>query len=267
MHPHLVAVDELGLSIGSYGVCLALAAALGALVGSAEARRARLDPAAVRGIGLALVAIAFVGAKLLMIVVAPEGFRPVTLLSPPTFASTGGIFYGGLLAALGASVVLTRRAGLSWWSFADCAAPAAALGHAVGRVGCFLAGCCWGRPTQLPWAVSFPYEAYLNAGAPCAISLHPVQLYEAVLELGIFLVLRGRQTSKPFEGAVLAGYLLLYGVGRCALELFRADDRGGIGGVSTSQAIAVGLGVVAVAIVIRKSGSVSTAFGRSPAAR
>lgn len=136
----------------------------------------------------------------------------------------GLIFYGGLLGASLVVVLFARRKGIPLWNLADVLAPSVALGHALGRVGCLMNGCCYGRPTGLPWAVCYPagHETFPK-GAGAATPVHPVQLYEAGLNLGLYAALAWLFGRRNFEGQVFAGYLICYAVLRAFVESFRGD--------------------------------------------
>jgi phosphatidylglycerol:prolipoprotein diacylglycerol transferase len=132
-------------------------------------------------------------------------------------------------------------------------APGIALGHVIGRIGCLMAGCCYGRQTNVPWAITFtdPFAA-ANVGTPLNVPLHPTQLYEAGAELLIliFLLLTERK-GRPFAGRTFWGYMFLYAVSRFIIEFYRADERGVIMGLSTSQFISVLLAPLSVFMLIR----------------
>ena len=146
-----------------------------------------------------------------------------------------------------------RRHALPVWKVADITAPAIAIAHAFGRVGCFAAGCCYGIPTDAPWGVTFTnsYSGTL-VGVPLNIPLHPTQLYSALGNLAIFGVLLWLYRRKRFDGQVFWSYTVLYGIFRFAVEFWRGDPRGTMfsGMLSTSQFVAilmvtVGLGMLA----------------------
>ena len=170
------------------------------------------------------------------------------------------MFYGGLIGALVAAVVLLRRYRLPFFEVADVLAPSVALGHFFGRLGCFSAGCCYGRSCSPAWGVVFshPLAAEIS-GTPLGVPLVPTQLYEAAFNLAnyAFLAWLFRRRLRP--GSVLAAYLIGYGVARFVIEFFRGDaDRGFVlgGALSTSQAIAgvmVPLGF-AILIWVRRRG-------------
>ena len=135
--------------------------------------------------------------------------QPRELLS---LVRAGGVFYGGLLAALGVAIFLVRRYQLRIWTTADLFAPGIALGHVVGRLGCLMAGCCYGTPTTMPWAITFTNPlAASNVGTPLGIPLHPTQLYDAGAELLILIILLvTERRGKPFAGRTFWLYMLLY---------------------------------------------------------
>jgi phosphatidylglycerol:prolipoprotein diacylglycerol transferase len=153
-----------------------------------------------------------------------------------------GVYYGGLLLALGSAAWFIAKKHLPVWTVADLAAPGIALGQAIGRLGCLSAGCCYGKPTHVPWGTTFtdPY-AYDNVGVPLNVPLHPTQIYESVGTLALFLFLMWRLSRKHIAGQILMEYLILYSVLRFVIEFFRGDDRGFVlyGLLSTSQFIAI----------------------------
>ena len=128
------------------------------------------------------------------------------------------------------------------WTVTDVFAPGIALGHIVGRLGCLMAGCCFGRPTSVPWAITFRDPAALaNAGTTLGVPLHPTQLYEAAAEaLILALLLVFEHKARPFPGRTFWTYMLLYGISRFVIEFYRGDPRGLVFGVlSTSQFISM----------------------------
>lgn len=156
----------------------------------------------------------------------------------------GGVFYGGLIAALIVSAWYMRKAKLPGWKTADVFAPAVALGHGIGRLGCFSAGCCWGVQCDRPWAVTFTNPvAHDLVGVPLNVPLHPTQLYEAFAEFAIFGILYWRIRKPHAEGAIIGAYLMLYSTARFIVEFFRVHEQGNLlgGPFDTSQWISVGL--------------------------
>lgn len=139
----------------------------------------------------------------------------------------------------------------------DVFAPGIALGHAIGRVGCFAAGCCWGKPTTLPWGITFtnPLAAQL-VGTPLGVPLHPTQLYEMVLEIANFFLLVWLLGRKRFNGEVIGTYMFVYGVARYFLDLLRdhPERDGALHGVmSTAQLLSIGLVIAGGLLWLRTS--------------
>src|SRR5712692_7643671 len=154
MHPQLFHLGP--FTLYSYGLLVALAFVTSLYLASHLAERSGLDPDRITSLGLYVGIAAIVGAKLFLILSDWNYYRenPRQTFSLATLQA-GGVFFGGLVAALAVAAWYMRRAALPPLATADVFAPAIALGHAIGRVGCFLAGCCWGRPSALPWAVTF----------------------------------------------------------------------------------------------------------------
>ena len=257
MHPVLLTTPF--FTLYTFGVLLATAylSALGWL--QRGARRAGLDPEPLTSLGIWAIVGALVGAKALLILRSAGDYlaRPSELWSLSLLTSAGD-FYGGFLGALVASAIFFRKhRGVPVWRAADLCAPAIALGQAIGRIGCFMAGDDYGRPTSVPWAVTFTDPAAATiGGAPLGVPLHPVQLYESAVCLVLFgfLVWFGRRPHR--EGDVIATYTLLYAIARFGLEFFRGDaDRGFVFGglLSTSQFIAIPLAAIAIVVLLTRS--------------
>ena len=238
MHPILFKIGD--WPVYSYGVLLALAYLAGLQLAVVRARHRGVDPARIMDLGIYLIIAALVGAKLMLVAVDFNYFRaqPRELLS---LVRAGGVFYGGLIAAFFTALWLVRRYQLSMWVTADLMAPGIALGHVVGRLGCLLAGCCYGRSTGVPWAITFTDPiAAVNVGTPLQIPLHPTQLYDAGAELIILIVLLlTERRGRPFPGRTFWMYMLLYAVSRFAIEFYRGAPRGGAFGLSTSQLVSI----------------------------
>ena len=253
MHPILFEVHS--WPVYAYGVLLAVAYLAGLQMAVVRARRLGLDSNRVLDLGIYLIIAALVGAKLMLVAVDFNYFRqqPRELLS---LVRAGGVFYGGLIAALGVAIWLVRRYALNLWTVADLMAPGIALGHVIGRLGCLLAGCCYGRPTSVPWAITFTSpEAAANVGTPLGIPLHPTQLYDAGAELVILvLLLVTERRGRPFAGRTFWLYMLLYAISRFVIEFYRGDERGIILGLSTSQFVSVVIAPLAILMLLRLGG-------------
>ncbi len=256
MHPILFEIGR--FPVYTYGVLLAAAYLLGLQFALRRARTRGLDPNRVMDLGIWIIISALAGAKLLLLVVDFDTFgrNPAELL---TLLRSGGVFYGGLIAAVAVALWYLRRHKMPMWTVTDVFAPGIALGHVIGRMGCLFAGCCFGRPTDLPWAIEFhsTYAAQ-NVGTPLNIPLHPTQLYEAGAELLIlvFLLVTERK-GRPFPGRTFWGYLLLYGISRFIIEFYRGDSRGMVGDFSTSQFVSlliVPLAIIMLIVLGRRGG-------------
>src|SRR5690348_2112734 len=201
----------------------ALGLIAGLLVVGRNARQQGIDPDLAWNLGIVAILSALIGAKILMIVNDWSEYsqHPGEIFSLATLQA-GGVFYGGLLAAIVMCVWYIRRHHMPALRTCDVFAPGIALGHALGRVGCFAAGCCYGKPTNLPWGVTFTNPlAHQLVGTPLDIALHPTQLYEFVVELSNFVFLYWLLRHKRFEGQVIGAYLFIYGVARFFLEFLR----------------------------------------------
>jgi phosphatidylglycerol:prolipoprotein diacylglycerol transferase len=254
MHPRLITTPYFVLH--TFGVFLA-AAYLAAIWWLYRGiKREGLDAEQTAGFGLWLVIGAILGAKALMIVrMIPDYLaRPGDLFSFSTLQSAGD-FYGGFIGALIAAwVFFALHPAIPRWLIADLCGPAIALGQAIGRIGCFMAGDDYGRPTNLPWAVVFhDPEATDIGGTPLGIPLHPVQIYESLVCMALFLFLVWLARRKRFDGQIILAYSILYAVARFLLEYLRGDaDRGFVieGLLSTSQFIAVVVFVICVPLFL-----------------
>jgi phosphatidylglycerol:prolipoprotein diacylglycerol transferase len=225
----------------TYGVLVALGFLAAIWMATRLARAAGIDAEAVANLGIYCALVAMAGAKLMMFAVDPEYRRDVFSWAA---LQAGGVFYGGLIAALAVSWWYMRKTGLELFATADVFAPAIALGHAIGRLGCFSAGCCWGRECHLPWAVTFRDPVANDiTGVPLNVPLHPTQLYESFAEFLIFGILYWRIRKPHPKGAIIGLYLMLYGAARFVVEFFRYHDQGNLWGsaLDTSQVISLAL--------------------------
>ena len=257
MHP--VLFEAGGLTIYSYGVLLAAAYLLGLQFALMRARSRGLQGQQVMDLGIWIIISALVGAKLLLLIVDFEQFtsNPRDLLS---LARSGGVFYGGLIAAVIVALTYLRRHHMPLWTTTDVFAPGIALGHIVGRLGCLLAGCCFGRPASVPWAITFTDPAAMaNVGTPLGVPLHPTQLYEAGAEaLILILLLVFERRGRAFPGRTFWTYLLLYGVSRFVIEFYRGDPRGMVfDALSTSQFVSVVLVPLSIVMLFLLSRRIS----------
>ena len=246
------------VTIHTYGLLLAVAFISGIWLTSRNARRNGIDPDAIWNMGLVVIFAALVGAKALLFLSDFSYYaeNPREIFSLSTLRSTG-VYYGGLLMALLATAIYFKVKKLPSWKVADLAAPGIALGQSIGRLGCFSAGCCYGKPTHSFLGVTFTSTyAYENVGVPLNVPLHPTQLYESVATFLLFLFLSWRLRRRHVTGQIVLEYLFIYAILRFIIEFFRDDERGFVfhGLLSTSQFIGILtiLGSVAAYLVIRR---------------
>lgn len=223
MHPILFQLGP--VTIYTYGVLVAVGVLLGLWYARRQAPRAGLDPDQVWNLGIYMVLAGLILAKVWLVLSSWDYYfaHPRDIFSIATFQS-GGTFYGGLAGSVLMIVIYTHVQKISVLAVLDTFCAALPLGHAIGRLGCFAAGCCFGKPTSLPWGVTFTNPlAQQLAGTPLGIPLHPTQLYEVALELVNFVLLVWLGARQRFTGQILGAYLVLYGMERGILEFFRGD--------------------------------------------
>ncbi|MBN2506079.1 MAG: prolipoprotein diacylglyceryl transferase [Verrucomicrobia bacterium] len=217
MHP--VAFHLGSLPIYWYGILMALAFVVGLWTASRRCVRDALSPDAVVDAGVWLILGTLVGARLLYVITYwGDQFagRPWTDIF---MVRHGGlVFYGGLIGASLAIVLYVRLKLMPLWRLADALAPSIPLGQAIGRVGCLMFGCCYGRPTTVPWAIHFPADHPTHG-----VGVHPTQIYESLLSLALYAALATLYRRKRFHGQVFAAYLVGYAVLRSVVECFRGD--------------------------------------------
>jgi phosphatidylglycerol:prolipoprotein diacylglycerol transferase len=201
--------------------------------------RAKRDPALrnsgeqIADITLWLMAGAILGARIVYVTTYwKEEFAGQPLTEIFAVWNGGLVYYGGLVGAAAAGFIYIRWKKLPLWKTADVFAPSIALGSVFGRVGCLLNGCCYGRPTDVPWAIRFPTDSYawsqqLHAGLIGAndpsLPVHPTEIYDALLNLGLYIFLAWLFRRKRFDGQVFATFLICYAITRSIVEYFRGD--------------------------------------------
>lgn len=308
MRPELFRLFD--VEFPAYFVLLLTGFLLATVLGSLWAKRVGEDPDIIVDLGLAMLLTGLAGARILHVLADGYFWDYVHLCTDPTqvkwptldkaeclspvyggawdeagnvchaverdcfawakFWAGGLTYYGGFLGSTVAAVFLLRRERFPFWKAADMAGFAVPLGLAFGRMGCLLAGCCFGAPTSLPWAVSFPprspaseaqFKAHLlDSPRLWSCPVHPTQLYEALASLAISAVcLVLIHPRKRYDGQVFVSFVGLYAVARFAVEFLRRDDRGEAAGLSTSQLLSLGLVAVAVAIHARRKPSAALA--------
>ena len=226
-----------GLTIHGYGFMIALGFILAMILGEYRAKKLGLKDESVIDIAIIAGLTGFAGAKLLFIIVEFDSFikNPKEVLG-----SSGFVVYGGIIAGVLCSMLYCKIKKINFLEYFDLIMPEIALAQGFGRIGCFLAGCCYGKETSAWYGVTFPADCL----APAGVSLIPTQLFSAagdfIFAIILFILQRTLyKKKKKTSGIVTAVYLMLYAVGRFLIEFLRNDPRGAVGVLSTSQFIAI----------------------------
>ena len=232
------------LTVHSYGLMIALVILVCVFMGMYRARKYGYKDEAVLDIAIFGILSGFVGAKLLYVLVEFDSFlkNPMDVLGSEGFVVYGGIIVGALVG-----ILYCRIKKLPCWEYFDLLAPSIAVAQGFGRIGCFLAGCCYGRPTDTFWGVTFPEGSFAPAGVP----LIPTQLISSAGDFIITGILLVYSKHNKKAGNVGILYMLLYGIGRFLVECLRSDDRGTVGLLSTSQFISIGIILLAIILFFR----------------
>lgn len=264
MFPELFKVGS--FPVNTYGVLLAIGMMLALVSASKLAARDGISKDRIYDLGLWTLIGGLAGSKVLMLF-TEENVNIFSL----DFLRSGGVYYGGLIGGFLTVALLIRFYNLPFWKVADAFAPGVAIGQAIGREGCFAAGCCWGRPTSSIFGVHFSEKAHEFTGVPIGtpdnpIFLHPTQLYESLAMFVVFGFLLWLHKRKKFDGQVLVAYGIIYGIIRFSIEFLRDDPRGNLfgltdaTGLSTSQMISlfvVACSVTFMAVRLTKLGNKS----------
>jgi len=242
---HSIAFEIGGITIYWYGIFAALGFLAAFWTAALRAPREKLTPEAITDLAPWLIGGAIVGARAFYVVSYwNEEFAGKPILEIFMLRRSGLVYYGGLAGASLATILYARIKKYPLWKIADIIAPSIALGHAVGRIGCLMTGCCYGRPTNLPWAIHFPAGHWTQGQG-----VHPTQIYEALLNFALCGTLLWLYRRKRFDGQIFASYLVIYAVLRTVVEMFRGDYAVHyLGGIVTPaqlvSAVILSLGVI-----------------------
>ncbi|MFO7913612.1 MAG: prolipoprotein diacylglyceryl transferase [Desulfotignum sp.] len=247
MHPILFTFGS--FSLYTYGLFLALGFMAAVWFSKRNARFYDIKPDDISDLFFVVLVCGLLGARLLYVLINIEEFQS-NLLDIVKIWKGGLVFFGGFIGGVAGSVVLIRMKKLSFFKTADSISPGVALGHAIGRLGCFFAGCCYGRQCDLPFAVKFTHPDSL---APLHMFLHPTQIYMAASNLALFFILIWIQKHKRFHGMVFLSYVMIYSVFRFIIEFFRGDFRGDFffDFFSMSQGIGIVVFFIALAVMVK----------------
>jgi phosphatidylglycerol:prolipoprotein diacylglycerol transferase len=249
---------------------LAVAFLTGVTLAQRAVKRKGIDPDTIADVGLWLLISGVLGARIMFMILNPRLFpisQPINFLK---IWEGGLVFYGGVIAALPVGVLVLRRKKADVWHLADVLAPFMALAHGIGRIGCFLNGCCYGKPSNVPWAISFPKfvdETGLVTGSPVylyqldrslitadaarSLPVHPTQIYAVLGLFAISAILLLLWKRRAFKGQIFWSYLVLYSLFRFGNEFLRADNAPVLFGLTISQLIGVPVLLLGSAVLIR----------------
>jgi phosphatidylglycerol:prolipoprotein diacylglycerol transferase len=216
---HKIAFQLGSFTIYWFGVLVAIGLLAGLWTASRRAPLSGIRSETILDLGPWLILGTIVGARgLYVLSYWRENFAGRSLWQVFNIRGGGIVFYGGLIGASLACILYVRFKKLPLWKIADILAPSIALGHSFGRIGCLMNGCCFGRACELPWAIHFPIDHETHGAG-----VHPTQIYEAVLNLGLYALLAWLYRRKKFDGQIFAVYLIFYAVLRAFVEMFRGD--------------------------------------------
>lgn len=246
MHPILFKIGN--ITLYTYGLFVALGFMTALWVANRRAAHHGIEPELISDLFFLILASSLIGARFFYVILNFSEFNH-DFLEVFKIWNGGLVFYGGFLFAMVSALVFVRRKSINLWETADVLAPPIAIGHAIGRIGCLFAGCCYGKVCHLPWAMEFHN---IDSLAPREVPLHPTQIYSILANLMIFivLILIERKTTDPnrgFKGRIFWSYIFLYGVARSAIETFRGDFRGNffMDILSVSQTIGIAMALFA----------------------
>lgn len=257
MHPIFFEIGP--LTIHFYGVMLALAFVVGIWFATQQARREKVLASAILDFSLVVLVSGIIGARVLFVLLNFDYYsqHPLEMIM---FWQGGLVYYGGIILGVLCGILFLRVRRLNTWKVIDICAPSLALGQAIGRIGCFLNSCCFGKPTDLPWGIKFPsgsmasYEQFsqglIQSVNEYSLPVHPTQLYSSLNALIIFIILVLLNRKKRFNGELFWLYLLLYAITRFGIEFLRGDDRGPVFFNFFSISQLIGVGIFALSLVM-----------------
>ncbi|OGQ80076.1 MAG: prolipoprotein diacylglyceryl transferase [Deltaproteobacteria bacterium RIFOXYA12_FULL_58_15] len=263
MHPVLFDTDLFGIlsepwSLHTYGLLIATGFLLAMTLAARVAKSEGEDPDRVVDMSFYLLLAGLIGARIVFVITKIDDYvrDPIEIVF---FWRGGLVFYGAFIGAALFMFYYCRRHRMNFFKFVDIMIPFLALAHAFGRFGCLAAGCCFGKPTDMPWGITFPVnsmaqQAQQSEGlvgiGDLPLAVHPTALYESGFEIGMFWLLTMMRPHKRFHGQVFLVYLAIYPIGRTIIELFRGDRERGVYILSTSQWISILVAATAVALYI-----------------
>jgi prolipoprotein diacylglyceryl transferase len=240
MHPILFEIGK--IKIHSYGVMVALGFLVAIYLASREARRNGVPPQKIFDIGLYALLFGIAGARILHVLLDFRYYagHPLEII----MINRGGLsIHGGLLAGIAAAYLFIKLNRIPLWKTADIIIPYLALAQAIGRMGCYLNGCCYGTPTYLPFGISLPGHI---------LRLHPIQLYLALFLFLTFIALKIIYKRKKYDGEAFFSYFLIFSFGRFFIDFLRGDLNPVFLGLRMSQIFSAGIFLIALALFMAK---------------
>lgn len=249
MHPILLHIGS--FKFYTYGLFVAIGFMTAIWISQKNAKSHDISHQTITDVFFIILVSALIGARFLYVLINFDAYKN-NWLDIFKIWNGGLVFFGGFLAAVVVTAVYLKMRNLDIWKIADVISPGAAFGHAMGRIGCFFAGCCYGKECDLPIAVKFTNPETL---APIGVYLHPTQIYSVFSNLVLFFILLWLQKRKKFNGMVFLSYIMIYSLFRSIVEFFRGDFRGDFffDFISLSQGIGLSVSVVALMIILKRS--------------
>jgi len=244
---HPIAFKLGPLTIHWYGVLVALAFLIGLWLAARRGARDGLAPERIMDLGPWLIIGTIVGARALHVISYwNEEFAGKPWTEIFMVQKGGLVYYGGFIGATLATLIYLLRKKLPIWKFGDALAPSIAFGYILGRIGCLMNGCCYGKACDLPWAIHFPKTHTGTLGA----AVHPTQIYDALLSLVLWGFLEWLYRRKRFDGQVFAAYMIGYSICRSIVEFFRGDYEVHYLGGWATPAHLVSMGIFVVGLIL-----------------
>ena len=240
MHNDILTIGK--LTVHGYGLMIAIGILAAVAVAMLRAKKREMDQEPILDIVLIAMIGGFLGSKILYIIVEWKSF----IKDPIKFLGGGGfVVYGGIILGLTVAFLYFKWKKLDFFAYMDLCMPSVSIAQGIGRIGCFLAGCCYGAPTDSALGVVFPSGSL----APAGVKLWPTQLFMSVGNLIIAGILMLASQKLKKKGQIAALYMILYSAGRFGIEFFRADSRGNVGALSTSQFISIFIFIIGAALL------------------
>jgi len=232
--PHPVLLDLGFLKIYSWGFMVAIAFIAATILAAREAKRKGISPEKIYSLVAYIIIGAIIGSRIGYIL-----FNPTSISDIFKFWEGGMAFHGGFIGGVLFGFFYVRKNKLNFWKITDICAPSIPLAQAIGRIGCFLRGCCYGIETTLPWGIN-----YLGG------IRHPTQIYSSIALFLIFIFLSKQKHKKSFNGSLFLTYIIIYSIFRFFIDFIRAEPRVLLG-LTGAQIVSIVLFVIAIFIVLR----------------